>query len=567
MRALVAVAAVSSLISVAAAQSSPKAVTVRVKCELEGVNGTPATSTGRCQGLHGWFDGRLDWISNGTVLFSESGPFYGYNADSDEVTVFAGGNQNDATFGSVYADPTMSILIAPNLTLALYARNNANQPYTLVTEQRYMPSASALWSKHSEDSAGLAAQIIAGDKATLAAAEAYANATFVSLTGDQNVAGTKSFTGNMNVTGNETINGTLHEHNGTVWDTCPSRINGVAVPLGGAGLLCVSSVQTTAPSVTIDALISGIITPICDAGRAIIVGAGVGDYIAQGVQILTFGLNTAVNTGIIDSINTVTSAINNNVIPAMNQAVSGLNTAISAVITGVNKLIDGYDGMIGTLIDICVPIPGVGCDPLRNARASDLSTGNTIPSIPGFNATIGHIDIGSALSSSVISNALTSFFTSICSNLPTLAKNLLVSLEPQVTICSPVGNSCTTIPLDGNTMVANYDDAVLTCAGMGGHVCSTSEIFAYTNSSPAAVKALGPQGLGFTKGEWVAGGQLITNPDQHLSAVKFSGEWPPLKADLGKLAHLPPGVPLSVNASLAVPTGQFHCCASNVDIR
>ncbi len=136
--------------------SNPKAISVRIKCELMGVNGTPDTPT--CRGLDGWFDGRLDWVSGGVVLFQESGPFFGALRATDELLIFADGNGNEATFNSIYQDPATSILTAPDLTLRLYASDRRGA-LNLVAEQRYMPVASALWAKHSEDTVGLQAAI------------------------------------------------------------------------------------------------------------------------------------------------------------------------------------------------------------------------------------------------------------------------------------------------------------------------------------------------------------------------------------------------------------------------
>src|SRR5205823_77127 len=121
--------------------STPKAITVRLKCQLQGVNGTPDGTTVKCTSLNGWFDGRLDWVSGGVVLFQENGPFVGIQGGTDEVLIYADGNGSDATFQAVYEDPKTSVLSAPDLTLRLYTV--ANGAATLVNTQRYAPVASA----------------------------------------------------------------------------------------------------------------------------------------------------------------------------------------------------------------------------------------------------------------------------------------------------------------------------------------------------------------------------------------------------------------------------------------
>src|SRR5690349_13618423 len=47
----------------AVAASNPKAITLRFKCRLVGVHGTPDLSTAECKNLNGWFDGQLRWFS------------------------------------------------------------------------------------------------------------------------------------------------------------------------------------------------------------------------------------------------------------------------------------------------------------------------------------------------------------------------------------------------------------------------------------------------------------------------------------------------------------------------
>src|SRR5687768_3676079 len=55
--------------NVAHGASNPKAIGVRVHCG--------AGPDASCQRLQGWFQGRLEWLSGGVVLFQEEGPFLG----------------------------------------------------------------------------------------------------------------------------------------------------------------------------------------------------------------------------------------------------------------------------------------------------------------------------------------------------------------------------------------------------------------------------------------------------------------------------------------------------------
>src|SRR5437764_722574 len=94
----------------AAAASNPKAIGIRIKCQLTGVNGTPDGSTIECKSLNGWFDGRLDWVSGGVVLFQEQGPLQGIQDGTGEVIVFADGNNSPQQFAVAYEDPKTSVL-------------------------------------------------------------------------------------------------------------------------------------------------------------------------------------------------------------------------------------------------------------------------------------------------------------------------------------------------------------------------------------------------------------------------------------------------------------------------
>jgi hypothetical protein len=121
------------------------------------VNNTPENNTD-CERLNRWFDGRLDWMSGGVVLFQELGPFFGVQGASDEVLIFADGNNDANTFQSVYVDLQTSIITAPDLMIRLFATDHQGR-LLQVTEQRYMPVASALWAKHSEDAAQLQEEV------------------------------------------------------------------------------------------------------------------------------------------------------------------------------------------------------------------------------------------------------------------------------------------------------------------------------------------------------------------------------------------------------------------------
>jgi hypothetical protein len=146
------------------AESTPSTVSIRIKCGLQGVTVSPGTP--KCQSLNGWFGGVLEWVSGGTVLFQENGPFFGVLA-SDEVLIFPDGNGNPTTFDSVYVNPETSILIDPNLTMRLYFESQ--QGLMLALEQPYIPQAGAVWAKHSEDTFKLQAGIDAEAAARAAA--------------------------------------------------------------------------------------------------------------------------------------------------------------------------------------------------------------------------------------------------------------------------------------------------------------------------------------------------------------------------------------------------------------
>ena len=185
--------------------SNPKAISVDITCGLNGVNGDP-NDTGvqivngnsghkesACQqAAAGWFDGRVDWYSGNTLIYSEKGPFLTespigdkHTAQSVPIRIFLDGNDDATQFATFYDNRATTILTSPNLRLKVYVTvsggggNNdgddgkKQKPVdVLITDQLYKPVASALWAKHSEDAiamgADLSAEIaarIAGDKA------------------------------------------------------------------------------------------------------------------------------------------------------------------------------------------------------------------------------------------------------------------------------------------------------------------------------------------------------------------------------------------------------------------
>ena len=77
-----------------AAASNPRALGVRLTCSRGQTPGAVATQVAAhgsaattCAGLSGWFDGRLEWVSRGSVLFREDGPFLGMPGGAGEVQI------------------------------------------------------------------------------------------------------------------------------------------------------------------------------------------------------------------------------------------------------------------------------------------------------------------------------------------------------------------------------------------------------------------------------------------------------------------------------------------------
>lgn len=161
------VAALAAAVALRAFAASPGAITIRVPCELPGVAGAPSSPTQVCEHLSGWFDGRIDWMSDGAVLYSEYGPFLAVRASQTgrpgpadtraaaELVVFADGNGAATEFETLYAGAATSILRDPgSLRIAIYVLGVDGQ-YQLAVEQPFVPVASALWAVHSLDTDAL----------------------------------------------------------------------------------------------------------------------------------------------------------------------------------------------------------------------------------------------------------------------------------------------------------------------------------------------------------------------------------------------------------------------------
>ena len=140
------------------AEASPgprgAAIGLRLRCQLRGVHGVSSDSANACRALSGWFEGRLDWLSGGALLYSETGTFYALPG-AGEIIAHADGEGVD--FAAVYESSMSSVLAAPELSVRLYVRDGGQD--SLVLQQRYVPEAMALWSAHSQDSAALRLEI------------------------------------------------------------------------------------------------------------------------------------------------------------------------------------------------------------------------------------------------------------------------------------------------------------------------------------------------------------------------------------------------------------------------
>jgi hypothetical protein len=143
----------------AGAQTHPSAVSLRIQCDLKEVSQTAGAAASRdCQTLFGWFEGRLDWRSggsaddenSGTLLYSEFGRFYATHALDGEVIVYADGGDNREDFEQRYLTPSEhNVLTAPDVRVVLYLKKKSD--YVKLTDQRFMPVASAAWARYAEE--------------------------------------------------------------------------------------------------------------------------------------------------------------------------------------------------------------------------------------------------------------------------------------------------------------------------------------------------------------------------------------------------------------------------------
>lgn len=142
----------------AQAQTHPSAVSLRIQCVLKEVSQTAgATASPDCQTLFGWFEGRLDWRvggtvgdeASGTLLYSEFGRFYATALDG-EVIVYADGGDNREDFEQRYLTPSEhNVLTTPDMRVVLYLKKNG--VYVKLSDQRFMPVASAAWARYAEE--------------------------------------------------------------------------------------------------------------------------------------------------------------------------------------------------------------------------------------------------------------------------------------------------------------------------------------------------------------------------------------------------------------------------------
>jgi hypothetical protein len=148
-----------SLGTVAQAESNPRALSIRVQCPLDGARlGPEAAPTRDCRTLSGWFEGRLDWRSggkvgdesSGTLLFSEFGRFYATLGFNGEILIYVDGNNVSEDFAQRYLTPgPHNVLTSPDLRILLYLRKSND--YVRLTDQHFMPVASAAWAKYAEE--------------------------------------------------------------------------------------------------------------------------------------------------------------------------------------------------------------------------------------------------------------------------------------------------------------------------------------------------------------------------------------------------------------------------------
>ena len=142
----------------ARAESNPRAVTLRIQCQVDEAAPKHEDKESLCKSLGGWFEGRLDWRSGGTagnadsgsLLFSELGRFYAMKSTNGEVLIYADGNGIPEDFEQRYLTPgPHNVLTAPDLRVVLYLR--VRHDYVPLADQRFMPVASAAWAKYAEE--------------------------------------------------------------------------------------------------------------------------------------------------------------------------------------------------------------------------------------------------------------------------------------------------------------------------------------------------------------------------------------------------------------------------------
>jgi len=98
----------------------------------------------------GSFSGRIEFWSNGVLLYSETGDFLSLGG---VVDVLLTGGGDPIVFDSVFVNPATSILSGALPSVKLYALPGGGLPELLVADLPYSPVGSALWAVHSQDTA------------------------------------------------------------------------------------------------------------------------------------------------------------------------------------------------------------------------------------------------------------------------------------------------------------------------------------------------------------------------------------------------------------------------------
>jgi hypothetical protein len=163
--------ALLALPAMARAESNPRAISLRIQCPLKDdiqQQKADKQATQDCRLLSGWFEGRLDWRSggtageddSGTLLFSEFGRFYATHGLDGELVVYVDGNNVPEDFEQRYLTPgEHNVLTAPDLRVVLYQRNKRGDDYVKLTDQRFMPVASAAWARYAEKALGFTGEL------------------------------------------------------------------------------------------------------------------------------------------------------------------------------------------------------------------------------------------------------------------------------------------------------------------------------------------------------------------------------------------------------------------------